>query len=114
MGLANSSCHFLFKCPPVCLQPGEYVKGKRVKQDEPRKLYKLFQALLLEALVSEVPVVAVIKTFFPCSHLAEEAAVSRHLKEVKDLQVPVALAIYMPLVHMHCSSYTECHKSLQG
>jgi hypothetical protein len=73
------------------LQPGDYVKGKRVKEDEPRKLYKLYQALLLEALVSEIPVASVIKTYFPCSHLSEEAAVSRHLKDVKDLQVHIVV-----------------------
>lgn len=75
------------------MQPGEYEKGRRIKADEPRKLYKLYQALLLEALVDETALPTVIRTFFPVKHLSEEAMLGRHLKEVKDLQArPVATA----------------------
>jgi hypothetical protein len=62
-----------------------------------RKLYKLYQALVLEALVDEVPMEEVIKVYFPCGHMSAEAAFHRYQKDVKDLQVP------------YSSCHTCCH-----
>ena len=46
-------------------QKGEYVHGQRTKPDENRKLSKLYQALVLEAVVDEMPIDDVLRQFFP-------------------------------------------------
>ena len=57
-----------------------------MKPDEKRKLYKLYQALVLEALVEEMLIEEVIRTFYPMQNLTEYMF-HRHFKEVKELQV---------------------------
>jgi hypothetical protein len=69
------------------MQKGEYSRGRRVKADELRKVYKLYQALILEALVDEVPTAIVVEKFFPNSGGTLQSRINRYLKDVQDLQV---------------------------
>lgn len=69
------------------MQKGVYDKGKRVKPDELRKLYKLYHALVLEALVDETPVRDIIKVYYPCSDVSAETAYNLFHKAVQELQV---------------------------
>jgi hypothetical protein len=73
------------------VQVGEYKYGKRVKPDEGRKLYKLYQALILEAIVSEAPLSQVISVYYPCQGMKADKAEGVFGKEVKQMQARSAI-----------------------
>jgi hypothetical protein len=81
---AHAQAHAAASSATAAVQEPEYNDGKRVgPPDAERKLYKLFLAFVLEALVDEVPVETVIKTFYNPKGDRAQALV----KPVQELQV---------------------------
>lgn len=69
------------------MQKGTYVHGKREKPDEPRKVYKLYNALMLTDIVAEMPLPDVTEKFFRCHPgLDKLEHFRRHKQEIKILQ----------------------------